>query len=202
MLNFKRIRKILITSIILLLIIIIFSIPFIIHNIEHEHDHDHSPDRDEQTDILSYVNRDVINNFFGESVTLSILNCLENNILTDQEKSTAPKKNSNENFGNNYYTLTFDENSIKTLNVNDSSNSINFDYTYSFSSKTSDDRNYQIITMIKSILNKPDQDYTIIKNLQSNKYILCKLDDQDHNNLLKSWVHDILKIPDSSIQNL
>lgn len=135
-------------------------------------------------------------------MTLSILNCLETNILTDQEKSTAPKKNSNENFGNNYYTLTFDENSIKTLNVNDSSNSINFDYTYSFSSKTSDDRNYQIITMIKSILNKPDQDYTIIKNLQSNKYILCKLDDQDHNNLLKSWVHDILKIPDSSIQNL
>ena len=202
MLNFKRIRKILITSIILLLLIIIFSIPFIIHNIEHEHDHDHSPDRDEQTDILSYVNRDVINNFFGESVTLSILNCLETNILTDQEKSTAPKKNSNESFGNNYYTLTFDENSIKTLNVNDSSNSINFDYTYSFSSKTSDDRNYQIITMIKSILNKPDQDYTIIKNLKSNKYILCKLDDQDHNNLLKSWVHDILKIPDSSIQNL
>jgi len=202
MLNFKRIRKILITSAILLLIIIIFSTPFIVHNIEHAHDHDHSPDRDEQTDILSYVNRDVINNFFGESETLSILNCLENNILTDQEKSTAPKKNSNENFGNNYYTLTFDENSIKTLNVNDSSNSINFDYTYSFSSKTSDDRNYQIITMIKSILNKPDQDYTIIKNLQSNKYILCKLDDQDHNNLLKSWVHDILKIPDSSIQNL
>ena len=76
MLNFKRIRKILITSIILLLLIVIFSTPFIIHNIEHAHDHDHSPDRDEQTDILSYVNRDVINNLHAESVTISILKCL------------------------------------------------------------------------------------------------------------------------------
>lgn len=196
----KRGKQLLIITAVSVIFIILFSIPFILHRLEHEHDHDHGPGDEIYQDTLGYNNRQVITSFFGASVSDSILTCLESNLLTEQEKSTAPHKNNSNGMGDNYYELTFNENSISQLSTNDSLYATDFYYTYKLNTNISDGRKYEITTKVMSERYKPDFSYTILKNMQSNNYILCKNNIEDQSALLK-WATEELKINTDKIIN-
>lgn len=202
MFNTKKGKKVIYLGIALIVLILIISIPFILHNIEHAHDHDHGPGSEYTSDTIIFTNRQIIDNLLGKSAALPLINCIETNLLSGEEKSSAPHKNES-GLSENFFNLTFNEQSINLVSSEDSPYSPNFSYTYKFDASLSDGRQYKIITKVISEANKPDFAYSVIINISNDSLFICKDNDatQDNTTII-NWLSNDLKLDASKIKNL